>query len=341
MFPVTIIIVPRERFSCTKTSLESIKLHTQYPHQIVYIDGNSPQHVKEYLISQAQELDFKLLRFEQYLYPNQAKNIGLKYLKSSGCQSKYIVFVDNDIIVAPNWLQALVKCADETQAAVVTPLICDSQPLHQKVHMAGGSCYIWEDAEGKRHLWSEMYYRGKQKRSIQQDLLRRPTSLVEFHCLLINRDWLNQVGQFDPQMYSTREHVDFCLSVIRAKKKIYFEPTSIVTYLPDFPQDEWDLLFYTLRWSNIWKIKSLHRLRDKWQLHEDQYFLNFYHNLGAQRQKYLLPALISNLATQLEQSKLEKHQIIKNIACWEMKQNDIITRNNRDQMYVELNQLTL
>jgi len=38
--------------------------------------------------------------------------------------------VDNDVIVSPGWLEALVACAGETGATVVSPLICQGTPLH-------------------------------------------------------------------------------------------------------------------------------------------------------------------------------------------------------------------
>lgn len=338
MSSVTIVVVPRERFSCARASVDSILEYTSYPHQLVYLDGNSPQTVKEYLSFQANQHNFTLLRFEHYLYPNQAKNLGLQYLESKSDRSEYLVFIDNDVIVSPDWLKSLVECAETTKAAVVTPLICDSNPLHQKVHMAGGECYIWSDLEGKKHLWSQMYYEGKPIEAVRHDLHRRPTSLIEFHCFLVRRKVLDKIGRFDPLMYSTREHIDFCLSVKEAGEQIYFEPKSIVTYLPDYPQDRSDLLFYALRWSNTWKLKSLHHLRDKWRLTEDRYFQSLYRNLPSRRQKYLLPPLISKLAPRLKQSPFQKLEIWQLLAGWEMQVNDYITEIEGDKMY--LNEMT-
>jgi hypothetical protein len=46
---VTLVVVPRERFSCTQESLESIYEHTEFPFKLVYVDGNSPAKVQRYL----------------------------------------------------------------------------------------------------------------------------------------------------------------------------------------------------------------------------------------------------------------------------------------------------
>ncbi|HHP7246003.1 MAG TPA: glycosyltransferase family 2 protein, partial [Elainellaceae cyanobacterium] len=74
---VTIVVVPRERFSCTQQSLESVFAHTRLPYELIYVDGNSPAPVRRYLEQQADARGFRLLRTEYYLYPNHARNLGL------------------------------------------------------------------------------------------------------------------------------------------------------------------------------------------------------------------------------------------------------------------------
>ncbi|NEP18633.1 MAG: glycosyltransferase family 2 protein, partial [Leptolyngbya sp. SIO4C1] len=72
---VTIVVVPRERFSYARASLESLYEHTQIPFNLIYVDGNSPGKLKSYLAEQAQSKGFKLLQTDYYLYPNQARNL--------------------------------------------------------------------------------------------------------------------------------------------------------------------------------------------------------------------------------------------------------------------------
>jgi len=56
---VTIVVVPRERFSYTCQSLESIYEHTQVPFELIYVDGNSPAPIQKYLKTQARVKGFK------------------------------------------------------------------------------------------------------------------------------------------------------------------------------------------------------------------------------------------------------------------------------------------
>jgi len=52
---------------------------------------------------------------------------------------------------------------------------------------------------------------------------------------------------------------------------IYFEPAVAVTFIPT-PVRLCDCIFYMLRWSDSWQIKSLQRFSDKFNLKEDEFF---------------------------------------------------------------------
>ena len=212
------------------------------------------------------------------MFPNQARNLGLRRVKTP-----FLVFVDNDIIVSPGWLEALLDCARETDAAVVGPLMCQDEPVHEVVHFAGGESHIWTDKLGRRRIREKMMAQGKRVTDVLPTLKRTPTELAEFHCVLIRRSITDQLGLLDEGMLNTKEHLDFCMSVIETGETVYFEPASIVTYVPGPPLERSDLTFYMLRWSDEWTLKSLHHFRDKWNVVEDGYFTAKYKHLGWRR----------------------------------------------------------
>jgi GT2 family glycosyltransferase len=275
---VTVVVVPRERFSCAQRSLESIYEHTKVPFHLVYVDGNSPKTVRRYLQSAAQSKGFELIRTECYLHPNQARNLGLAKVATS-----YVVFIDNDVIVSPGWLEALVDCAEATGASVVGPLMCQHDPVHQEIHFAGGESHIWMDKTGRYRLREKMFCQGQAVAEMRHQLRRQPTELAEFHCVLVRTAIFAQIGGLDEAMLNTKEHLDFCMSVAQAGGIIYFEPAALVTYVPGPPLEWSDLHYYMLRWSDAWTLASLHRLRDKWGLAEDGYFQSKYKKLGWRR----------------------------------------------------------
>lgn len=275
---VTIVVVPRERFSCTRESLESIYENTQMPFNLVYVDGNSPKTIRAYLQEKAAEKNFKIIRTDYYLTPNEARNLGLAEVKT-----KYLVFMDNDVVVTPGWLTQLFQCAEETDAAVVGPLMCQYKPLHENVHCAGGESHVWIDKTGRRRFREKMCLQGKMVSEVRDRLQREETELAEFHCTLVRRSIFEKIGFLDEAMLNTKEHLDFCMLVRQAGGKVYFEPSCIVTYVPGPPLELSDVHYYMLRWSDAWKLGSLHRLREKWDLAEDEYFKAKYRKLGCRR----------------------------------------------------------
>jgi GT2 family glycosyltransferase len=290
---VTIVVVPRERFSYTRESLESIYENTNYPFKLIYVDGGSPDHIKDYLATQAVEKQFQLIRTDHYLSPNHARNIGLRQVNS-----KYVVFMDNDVVVTPGWLQALVDCAEATKATIVSPLICQYLPLHTEVHCAGGESGVKIETKGettRRRIIEKIYKQGRKVADVRPQLQRQQTGLAEFHCMIVRTEIFDQIGLLDEGLLNTKEHVDLCILVSEAGGTVYLEPESLVTYVPGPPLKWTDLHFYMLRWSDAWELASLKRLRDKWNLSEDEYFQNKYKRLGWRRDMTIVNPLAHKL----------------------------------------------
>ena len=278
---MTIVVVPRERFNLTRECLESLHAHTSMPFRLVWVDGGSPPRVATYLREQARARGFDLVRTDYYLSPNRARNIGLDRVTT-----RYVVFMDNDVVVAPGWLEPLVRCADETGAAVVGPLNCEGPPLHEIIHFAGGECAIRQErVHGRieRHVVDTIDRQGQRLAEVRQQLQRQRTSVAEFHCLMARTEIFGRIGPFDEEMLTVRENLDFCLSVAEAGGTIYIEPASIITYLGYHALAWRDIPYYLLRWNDDWTLKSLHRFRDKWRLVENAYFQRQYRNLQTWR----------------------------------------------------------
>ena len=299
---VTIVVVPRERFSYSRESLESIYQNTQLPFKLVYVDGNSPPAIEEYLQVQAEQKEFELIRTDYYLYPNQARNLGLAKI-----DTKYVVFADNDIVVQPGWLKALVDCAEsDSKAMVVGPLMCQYEPIHAEIHCAGGESRIVVDVKGRRRMREKMYKQGHTTEKMRSQMERCETELCEFHCMLVRTSIFEELGYFDEEMLNTKEHIDFCLGVMEAGYKVYFEPASLVTYVPAVPLQWSDLHYYMLRWSNDWETKSLLRMRQKWDLAEDSYFKQKEKALGWRRRDTILSPVVDKLTFGINNRFLRK-----------------------------------
>ena len=302
---VTIVVVPRERISQAHQCLESLYANTDIPFRLVWVDGGSPPRTSSYLRDQARARGFDLVRTDYYLAPNRARNLGL-----ARATTRYVVFMDNDVIVAPGWLGPLVRCADETGAAIVGPLNCEGPPLHEIIHFAGGECGVrQEEVDGRieRHMVDRIHRQGQRLAQVRHLVQREQTSAAEFHCLMARTDIFDKIGPFDEALLTVRENLDFCLAAAQAGGTIYLEPASIITYLAYEPLTWRDIPYYMLRWNDMWTLSSLHRFRDKWSLTEDEYFQRQYRNLQRWRRRaYLIRPLFRRVPSRMIRRILER-----------------------------------
>lgn len=260
---ITVAVVPRERFSMTRATLERMYEATAPPFRLVYVDGGSPPHVRDYLEAQARERRFELIRTDRYLAPNEARNLAARAVRT-----KHVVFIDNDVLVTPGWLDALVACAEETGAWAVGPVYCIGPPELESVHMAAGTCHVLEE-NGRRLLFDRHRLVGKRWADVRSSLTRQAVEMVEFHCMLVRMEALERLGPLDEKLLSDREHMDFCMTIQQAGGPIYFEP-AVVTWMAPPPLAWSDVPFFLRRWSDSWNRSSLEHFDQKWALDEDE-----------------------------------------------------------------------
>ncbi|MGA1133660.1 MAG: glycosyltransferase family 2 protein [Prochlorotrichaceae cyanobacterium] len=260
---VTLIVVPRERFSYSKQSLESIYSNTHYPFHLIYVDGNSPDPLRGYLKKQAQERGFQLIRTDYYLSPNQARNLAIVEAKT-----EYVVFVDNDVLVTPGWLETAVNSADQQAASVIVPLTLEGEAF-DTVHQIGGEIVLRDLKDGRHWIIERRPFMHLPLSKCSHKLKRSETQLSEFHCVLVRRDIFDHTGLLDEKLMSLAEETDFCLSVLNSGGKIYTEPNCVISYVPPFSLEWYDLPFFFLRWSDHWAKTSVERMMEKYLLSSD------------------------------------------------------------------------
>jgi hypothetical protein len=251
----TIVFVFRERLSPTLACLQHLLRTTPGPYKLICVDGGAPESISASLRELASRHGFTLIRSEDYLSPNESRNLALTHV-----QTRYVVFVDNDVKVSQDWLDPLVRCAEETGAWLVAPLYMESFKGELRVHMFGGTVRVRD--EGGRPAYFE-------KHNLEHEFLNgepQATDLIEFHTLLMNMHAYRSLGPLDEKLFSCAEHADLSLTVKNAGKQIYLEPSSVITYeIPD-RLDVIDREYFALRWSEAWTGASLERLAEKYAI---------------------------------------------------------------------------
>jgi GT2 family glycosyltransferase len=288
---VTVVVVPRERFSHARQTLEAIYAHTHIPFELVYVDAGSPRSCRRHLEAESARRGFELVRVDHYLTPSRSRNLGLRSVRTP-----YVVFLDNDVRVGPGWLDALVRCADETNAALVGSLIVEATDPDDLIHYGGGDAGIrttTEDGARQRQVYKQNPWNGQRISQVLDQLKRQPTGFVEFHCALLRTDLFERVGVLDESLHC-EDHLDFSLRVQEAGETIYFEPASYVTYVPG-PLEWTDIPYYLLRWGVAWHISSYRHLANKWNVVEGEFFTQRYGRMRRFREVQVIEPLSRRL----------------------------------------------
>ena len=273
----TIVVTARDRFSLAVRSLNEIVKVTAKPYELIYVDGGSPKVVAKEVRAICEKNGFRYLRYDHFLAPCEARNIGLRH-----AGTPYVAYCENDIIVSEGWLANAVKCAEETGAEVVQPLICQGLPMHTEIHQAGGDFTDDMDAffngpEEQRRL-SDSHLRHQGDKIKDVDLKRTEIQVTEVHSFLVRRDAFEWLGEFDENMPCSKDHIDFSINVWSKGGRIMLEPSSVVSFcVPNntYAVEPMDRAFFMLRWSPAWQRKSLEHLQKKWKLENDPYFESY------------------------------------------------------------------
>ncbi len=260
---VTIAVVPHERFSLARRSLDSILEHRDPHTELVYVDGGSPPLVRQYLEQRAARHGFRLISTERYLSPNEARNLAAAHV-----QTRYVALVDNDIVVSPGWLESLVDCADCSGAWAVGPVCCEGEPIGTRIGTAGGSADIVVDSS-RRTFREQVRHRGQLLSRHAGTLRREAVGRVSFQAVLLRMAAFERLGPLDEQLLSGAQHTDFCLLTRGRGQAVYLEPRSMVTHLPPAPFEQSDLDYFQLRWSDAWNRATIQRFQQKWELPGD------------------------------------------------------------------------
>ena len=260
---VSVIVVPREGFRQAPARLAELIERTNAPFHLVYVDGNSPPRIARRIRALVARRGGTLVRTHRFLKPTTARNLGLRQ-----ADSRYVVFLDNDVTVISGWLDALVRCAEETGAAYVSPVICTGGANPPLVHVAGGVNRIEGDGAAKRFV--EVYANAHRSLAeVRSELSRMQITMAEFHAVLVRSDALRELGGLDEGCSTAFEHNDLCLALAQHGGVGWLEPTSVVDYVPDPAASLDNARYHLLRWNRTWIDESLRYFCAKWGIRAD------------------------------------------------------------------------
>lgn len=260
---VTIVVSPRERFEQAILSLAAVLATDDAAFRLIYIDGASPRSIAADLEAAVVKAGHRYIRSALYLAPNQARNIALPLI-----DTEYVVFVDNDVIFEKGWLSALIACADETGAGLVTPTILvgpEAKMPNLAIHHAGGALDLEPTPEGRRMKRTHGY---EHQRYLDRrgELTRGETGCTEFHVVLARKALLDEIGPFDERLIGFTDEIDMALKARERGWKIYFEPSAVVCYAVGKRITWRETPYFCLRWSSRLAMRAERYFYRKWDL---------------------------------------------------------------------------
>lgn len=263
----TIIITPRERYAIAARNLESIYRNTPKHYPVISVLGGATPSVSQHLSALCAAYGYELILKPEFLTPNEARNIGI-----AKATTRYIIFIENDVVVEENWIDALIQCAEEENADCVSPLCLIGEPLNRNVHSFGGKLVFENDLLREKHHLGPICLK-----KYPVELKRLESDYSEFHCALVRRSVFNQIGLLDENIKGAAEHIDLALHMRKLNCRGFSEPRAVVSYLPaDYTLA--DVGTYALRWSLAWYYPTMKHLAEKWSLSSRSLLFSDYHS---------------------------------------------------------------
>jgi GT2 family glycosyltransferase len=210
---VSIIIPVFNQFHFTQACLASLQEHQEIEHfEVIVVDDCSTDATAEAVPS-----------IPGIVYLRNKTNSGFIASCNHGAEKargKYLVFLNNDTLVKPGWLTALLDTfAEESQAGIVgSKLVYPDGRLQE----AGG--IIWRDASGWNY--GKFDDRGKPEYNYLREV-----DYCSAAALMVSKELFESLGGFDlryaPCYY---EDTDLAFKVRRAGYKVLYQPLSEVIH---------------------------------------------------------------------------------------------------------------
>lgn len=198
MIDASIVIGTKDRLSYLKTLIESIRKNTDCEYEIVVIDDASKDETPSWAVKQ----DIKYIRNQKSVPVATAWNMGAEI--SDG---KYLVFLNDDMVVEPNWLTSQISMA------LLNP-------------MMGSLAFKVYDDEGN------IQSRGHSFIKLMPYLPDENVVEVDYsdHPFVTKRMW-KYVGGFTAHGHMYYEDADFGLKLKSRGYKNYYNPNAVLRHL--------------------------------------------------------------------------------------------------------------
>ncbi len=169
----SIIIAVYNQLAYTKQCWEAIRKHTSLPFELIIVDNASADGTADFL----KGIDAFVIVNDENQGCSVAWNQGIR-----ASHGNYVVIMNNDVLVTPDWLKALIHFMEKMEHGIVSPSVREGNSNYDLITYSRNFTKLCRSASRSQVLGC---------------------------CMLIRRSVFNKIGLFDEQFFVGHEDIDF------------------------------------------------------------------------------------------------------------------------------------
>lgn len=232
---VSIIILNYNGEKFLENCIESIFRETNQDYEVIVVDNDSPDKSGERLSKKYQNCNFILN--DQNVGVSEGLNIGIRNAKG-----KFIVLLNNDLIVAPKWLDYLFEAYQNY-----------GDGLYQPKFLKMNDRSVIDSAGNLINIFGFGFSREKGRKDLLQYNQIEEIGFAAGTCLFCPKEIFDKVGLFDEKLFAYNEDLDLGWRARLLKYRSFYVPKSIV-YHYGSAQWKWSGEKFYLLERNRWVV---------------------------------------------------------------------------------------
>ena len=225
---VCVIILNWNGLEDTIECLESLKKVTYPNYEVVVVDNGSRGDDAEVLEEKFSGYIHLIRNDRNYGYTG-GNNIGIQYALNHSSPD-YLLILNNDIVVAPDFLGQMIKVAeDDTSIGIAGPKVY-YYDVPDHIQSAG---IMTSMRTGRSRVL------GVKQIDTGQFETQQEVDYVSGCCLLIKKELIQKVGVFDERYFCYCEERDYCIRAERAGYKTVYVPLAKIWHKKPMQEKMW------------------------------------------------------------------------------------------------------